>query len=113
MEAVLAAVYMDGGYAAVKPIILKMYAEEETLLSWQVKDGKGALQEYTQGHDMGLPSYEIIEAYGPDHDRHFTAQVSIQGKPMAQGRGCSKKHAEMEAAKKALEMLEGQGNSKA
>lgn len=57
--------------------------------------------------------YEIIEAYGPDHDRHFTAQVSIQGKPMAQGRGCSKKHAEMEAAKKALEMLEGQGNSKA
>ena len=113
MEAVLAAVYMDGGYAAVKPIILKMYAEEEKLLSWQVKDGKGALQEYTQGHDMGLPSYEIIEAYGPDHDRHFTAQVSIQGKPMAQGRGCSKKHAEMEAAKKALEMQEGQGNSKA
>ena len=44
----------------------------------------------------------------PDHDRHFTAQVSIQGKPMAQGRGCSKKHAEMEAAKKALEILEGQ-----
>ena len=104
----LAAVYMDGGYEAVKPIILKMYAEEEKLLSWQVKDGKGALQEYTQGHDMGLPSYEIIEAYGPDHDRHFTAQVSIQGKPMAQGRGCSKKHAEMEAAKKALEMLENQ-----
>ena len=108
MEAVLAAIYMDGGYEAVKPIILKMYAEEEKLLSWQVKDGKGALQEYTQGHDMGLPSYEIIEAYGPDHDRHFTAQVSIQGKPMAQGRGCSKKHAEMEAAKKALEILEGQ-----
>lgn len=108
MEAVLAAIYMDGGYEAVKPIILKMYAEEAKLLSWQVKDGKGALQEYTQGHDMGLPSYEIIEAYGPDHDRHFTAQVSIQGKPMAQGRGCSKKHAEMEAAKKALEILEDQ-----
>ncbi|MDD3336820.1 MAG: ribonuclease III [Eubacteriales bacterium] len=105
MEAVLAAIYMDGGYEAVKTVINRLYEKEETLISQQVKDEKSALQEYTQAMDMGLPEYEIVGESGPDHDRHFTARVHIQGKAVADGSGNSKKNAEQAAARAALESL--------
>lgn len=107
MEAVLAAVYMDGGYAAVRPVIDRLFQEEERLIACRGQDDKSALQEYTQAHGLDLPAYEIIGETGPDHDRHFVAQVSVMGKPVATGQGRSKKAAEQAAAKLALSALAG------
>ena len=105
MEAVLAAIYMDGGIEQARQIILRLYAEDERLIAWRGHDDKSALQEYTQANGMDLPAYSIIAQEGPDHNRRFTAQVSILGKPAATGVGNSKKAAEQAAAKKALESL--------
>lgn len=105
MEAVLAAIYMDGGYTAVRPVIERLFEEEERLIACRGQDDKSALQEYTQAHGMELPSYQIIDQTGPDHDRHFVAQVSVMGKPLSTGKGGSKKAAEQAAARDALARL--------
>jgi len=103
MEAVLAAIYIDGGIRAAHQVILRLFAEDEKLIAWRGHDDKSALQEYTQAHGMDLPSYAIIAQEGPDHNRTFTAQVSVMGKAVATGVGNSKKSAEQAAAKAALE----------
>lgn len=105
MEAVLAAIYVDGGYEAARDVIRTLFAEDEKLTAWRGHDDKSALQEYTQAHGLALPTYAIIAQEGPDHDRRFTAQVSVQGKPIATGIGNSKKAAEQAAAQKALGRL--------
>lgn len=105
MEAVLAAVYMDGGYGAVKPLIERLFQNDQELVSRQLKDDKSALQEYTQAHELGLPVYRIIREDGPDHDRHFVAETVVQGSPLAKGEGNSKKAAEQAAAREALDGL--------
>jgi len=102
VEAVLAAIYLDGGYEAVREVIFRLFQDEDKLVSPRVKDDKSSLQEYTQAHDMGLPAYRIIEATGPDHNRHFVAEVCIQGQRFAVGEGASKKSAEQMAARAAL-----------
>ncbi len=102
MEAVLAAIYVDGGWEAAREVILRLFAQDEQLIAWRGQDDKSALQEYTQAHGLELPAYEIIGQSGPDHDRRFTAQVSVLGKPVATVEGNSKKAAEQAAAKAAL-----------
>lgn len=108
MEAVLAAIYIDGGIRAAHQVILRLFAEDEKLIAWRGHDDKSALQEYTQANGLELPAYEIIAQEGPDHNRTFTAQVSVLGKPVATGVGNSKKAAEQAAAKKALKALREQ-----
>lgn len=108
MEAVLAAIYIDGGIRAAHQVILRLFAEDERLIAWRGHDDKSALQEYTQANGLELPAYEIIAQEGPDHNRTFTAQVSVLGKPVATGVGNSKKAAEQAAAKKALKTLREQ-----
>ncbi|MBQ7867680.1 MAG: ribonuclease III [Clostridia bacterium] len=108
MEAVFAAVYVDGGIRAAHRLILHMFAEDERLIAWRGHDDKSALQEYTQAHGLDLPSYQIIAQEGPDHNRIFTAQVSVLGKPVATGVGNSKKAAEQAAAKLALKQFTNQ-----
>ncbi len=109
MEAVLAAVYVDGGYEAARDVIRRLFADDENLIAWRGHDDKSALQEYTQAHGLELPAYEVIAQEGPDHDRRFTVRVSILGKPTATGTGGSKKAAEQAAAKEALLALTRQG----
>ena len=105
MEAVFAAIYVDGGIRAAHEVILRMYQEDEKLIAWRGHDDKSALQEYTQANGLELPAYQIIAQEGPDHNRIFTAQVSVLCKPVATGTGNSKKAAEQAAAKKALAEL--------
>ena len=105
MEAVFAAIYVDGGIRAAHEVILRMYSEDEKLIAWRGHDDKSALQEFTQANGLDLPAYQIIAQEGPDHNRTFTAQVSVLGKPVAVGVGNSKKAAEQAAAKKALKEL--------
>ena len=108
MEAVLAAVYVDGGYEAAREVIRVLFQEEERLTAWRGQDDKSALQEYTQANGLDLPAYEIVAQSGPDHDRRFTAQVSVQGRAVATGEGNSKKAAEQAAAKAALKAYRGE-----
>lgn len=102
VEAVLAAIYVDGGYEAVREVIFRLFKDEDRLVAPRVKDDKSSLQEYTQAHNMGLPAYRIIDSTGPDHDRQFVAEVVICGRQMATGKGPSKKSAEQMAARAAL-----------
>ena len=108
MEAVLAAVYVDGGYEAARGVIRVLFQEEERLTAWRGQDDKSALQESTQANGLDLPAYEIVAQSGPDHDRRFTAQVSVQGRAVATGEGNSKKAAEQAAAKAALKACRGE-----
>ena len=101
-EAVLAAVYLDGGLSAARIMVEKLIGDcSETAET----DPKSALQEYLQGKGASVPTYRTVGEEGPPHARVFTAAVLIDGREAAQGKGTSKKRAEQEAAKKALETI--------
>lgn len=107
VEAVIAAMYEDGGLEPAKKFIIENLKGEIEQATKQVgmKDYKTVLQEKLQVHGNVRIKYEIIAEKGPDHDKTFEAEVKLNGKVLATGVGKSKKHAEMEAAKKALEVL--------
>ena len=107
MEAVLAAVYLDGGIEPARELMLRLWPQAEEIPTPK-QDGKSALQEFLQARGQDAPVYEIIDQQGPPHDRRFTAQVLIDHVPAARGEGKSKKAAEQEAAMKALETLKEQ-----
>lgn len=103
-EATLAAVYLDGGMEAVRPIIQTYILDKEQEKSVD-RDYKTALQELVQRHPGQAVSYRLIDETGPDHARVFVMEVSVGGKPAGVGRGRSKKEAEQMSAKAALEKL--------
>ena len=103
-EAVLAAVYLDGGISAVKPIIRTLILDREQKNDVD-RDYKTALQEMVQKVPGSSVSYRMILESGPDHDRLFVAEVSINKVPEGRGQGRTKKEAEQRAAKVALEKL--------
>ena len=105
LEAVIAAVYLDGGMPAAQGLIERLFAEEERLSALRGHDDKGLLQAYTQAHDLGLPEYRIVEESGPAHDRRFVTETLVSGHVVARGEGLSKKAAEQAAARTALDAL--------
>lgn len=107
VEAVIAAMYLDGGLDVAEKFIIENLKDEIKLATIHVgdKDYKTVLQEKLQENGDVKISYEIISESGPDHDKSFEAQVIFNGKILANGNGKSKKSAEMQAAKKALENL--------
>ena len=107
VEAVIAAIYLDGGIEPVKKFIienLKQSIENATKHIGQ-KDYKTVLQEILQKHGEVHIEYKIIKESGPDHEKNFDAEVLCNGKILAGGKGRSKKQAEMDAAKNALENI--------
>ena len=105
-EAVLAAVYLDGGMEAVRPIIEALILDREGEQS-SGRDYKTALQELVQRTPGSAIMYRLVGESGPDHCRVFVTEVSVDGIPAGQGRGRTKKEAEQQAAKAALEKLSG------
>lgn len=108
VEAVIAAMYLDSGdINIVQDFILENIKEQVEFASKNVglKDYKTVLQEMLQVHGEVQIKYNIINETGPDHDKTFTAEVECDGKKLASGVGRSKKAAEMEAARKAIEQL--------
>ena len=108
VEAVIAAIYLDSNsIETVQRFILDNIKEKVEYASHNVglKDYKTVLQEKLQENGEVLIQYEIIKEEGPDHNKTFTAEVKCDGKSLAIGSGRSKKHAEMEAAKKAIENM--------
>ena len=96
MEAVLGAVYLDGGYEAAQQVILPWVRTQE--LTQDSGDYKSILQEYVQKRTRDVPQYEVVQTVGPEHDKIFTVEVSIDGKKVGVGKGHSKKLAEQDAA---------------
>ena len=107
VEAVIAAIFLDGGISQAEKFIIDNLKDEIELATKHVgdRDYKTVLQEKLQEHGEVKIEYKITQEKGPDHDKHFEAQVSCNGKLLASGEGKSKKEAHMEAAKKALEDL--------
>ena len=105
VEAVIAAMYLDGGIEPAQKFIAESLKEEieNATKHVGVKDYKTVLQEKLQENGNVKICYKIIKEIGPDHDKIFEAEVEVNGQKLARGRGKSKKQAEMEAAKKALE----------
>ena len=107
VEAVIAAIYLDGGIEPAEKFIIENLKEEIKIASKHVgdKDYKTVLQEKLQIHGDVKIEYNIIRETGPDHDKTFEAEVKCDGRILASGKGKSKKEAQMQAAKKALENL--------
>ncbi len=108
LEAVLGAVLLDGGIAAVKSVILDLFAERLSSLPDQeaAKDPKSRLQEALQAAGLDLPSYRVEQEEGPAHAREFEVSCSISEHDLCTtGRGLSRQSAEQEAAAKALLLL--------
>ncbi len=107
VEAVIAAIYLDSNLENAEKFIIRNLKDAIEIESKHVgvKDYKTVLQEKLQEHGNVKIEYEIILEKGPDHDKYFVAQVLCDGKILAKGSGKSKKNAEMQAAKSALENL--------
>ena len=107
VEAIIAAVYLDGGLEQAEKFIIENLANEIEIATKHVgiKDYKTVLQEKLQEHGEVKIEYQITSEKGPDHDKIFEAQVSCDGRILAKGTGKSKKEAHMSAAKKALELI--------
>ena len=106
MEAILAAVYLDGGMEEARKIVQAHWPRPEEVQR-PMQDSKGALQEYLQKDGGDAPTYRIIGQDGPPHDRRFTAEVLLHDRVLAQGAGRTKKQAEQAAALAALRKLQG------
>ena len=110
LEALIAAIYLDGGLEASRKFTLQVLEEE--LLATRaeqarpgMEDYKTQLQEVCQKRYESLPQYETVRESGPDHEKVFEVELTIQGVMRGIGRGRSKKEAEQMAAKEALTQL--------
>lgn len=104
-EAVIAAIYKDGGIENARKFIIDNLKDSIEYATHHVglKDYKTVLQEKLQENGDVKIEYITIKERGPDHNKSFEAEVRLEGRPLARGKGKSKKAAEMQAAKKALE----------
>ncbi len=108
-EALIAAVYVDGGIDAARGFILRQFEpliDEVRQPGFGGRDYKSSLQEYLQAHDYPLPEYHVASESGPDHRKLFQVEVRVRGEVVAQATGRSKKEAEQEAARLALERMQ-------
>ncbi|MCX7909155.1 MAG: ribonuclease III [Ignavibacteria bacterium] len=116
LEALIAAIYLDSGLDVAKKFILEKLIpllQKENVL--QDKNYKSILMEKVQAKGKMAPTYEVLEEYGPPHDKTFFVGVYVDNVQVATGKGKSKKEAEQEAAKNALsnlEFLNGEENGK-
>lgn len=105
VEAIFAAVYLDGGIGQVRKLIHALIIDRETEKTAASRDFKTGLQELVQRESGQVLSYHLLEEQGPDHAKRFTMAVHLNGVSLGQGEGRSKKEAEQMAAKAAIETL--------
>jgi ribonuclease-3 len=109
LEALLAAVYLDGGYESVRSIILKLFNQRMRSLSLDShqKDAKTRLQEYLQAQQINLPLYETLDVSGEQHAQTFVVKCVVQALEIeATGTGSNRRKAEQDAASRVLESLQ-------
>ncbi len=106
LEAVIAAVFLDGGLAAARQVVLAAFTDLfDHLGRSDAADHKTELQELCQRDFAVLPVYRVLQESGPDHHKQFDVELTIRGEAYGMGTGRSKKEAEQQAAKTALERL--------
>jgi len=104
-EAILGAAFRDGGYTVARSMIARHF--DDAIVSGKPpSDFKTALQELAQEHGDGTPTYRLVQERGPAHDRRFAVEVMLRDRALAGGTGSSRKEAEQEAARKAIELME-------
>jgi ribonuclease-3 len=110
-EAVVAAVYLDGGFEAADAFLGRLFrplldeARSTGSVASVITDHKSALQEYVQAQGLPLPEYRLARERGPDHQKLFLIELSVGGQVIAEADGTSKKEAEQRAAEKGLERM--------
>jgi ribonuclease III len=112
-EAVLGAIYLDGGFQAALSFINRLFRSQfagSTHFSNQ--DYKTLLQEYCQGKLKTVPDYRVFREEGPDHKKIFFVEVIIQGQVISIGKGKTKKEAQQKSAEKAMVQLEDNSREK-
>lgn len=111
-EAVLAAIYLDGGFNEVEKAICRFYAPYMRNLPdpESLKDPKTRLQEYLQSRSLPIPEYEVIHSSGPPHKRHFRVECRVSDKKwLSKGEGSSRRKAEQAAADSLLKKIQDEG----
>ena len=108
MEAVIAAVFLDGGLPAARGVVARLWADYFANRVSPPKDAKTALQEWTVAKGLGQPRYETVDRSGPDHAPVFIVAVILPGGDRATGEGTSKRTAEQEAAKALIKALKAE-----
>jgi ribonuclease-3 len=105
MEALIGAVFVDQGFESAKDLVTRLFSHNVRKVVDQglVIDYKSKLQELVQAQRQERPTYRVVEAAGPDHDKTFWVEVLVGGEFLGRGCGKSKQSAEKEAAKQALE----------
>lgn len=107
MEAVLAAVYLDGGFDAARSVVLRLWGDRITAVDDDARDPKTALQEWAQARGEPPPSYTEIGRDGPDHQPMFSIEARLSSGPSARATAGSKRQAEMAAAQALLTQVAG------
>ena len=107
-EALLGAIFLDGGFDVAREFILRQFREEfgELEVIPNLENPKGELQEILQSNSTEAPQYQLESVSGPDHDRLFESAVYHRGVELGRGKGKSKKDSESQAALAALDQLQ-------
>jgi ribonuclease-3 len=108
LEAVIGAIYLDGGLDAARGVVNKLisFNYDQTRKTLSLRNYKGELLERLQATGAGMPRYTVTDEDGPEHRKVFTVDVYVGGKRLGSGRGDSKKSAEQKAAESALSQID-------
>lgn len=105
-EALIGAVYLDGGLESARKFLLDNFLEEmKSIINNPQSNWKAVLQDYCQKKYRKAPSYEVVDETGPEHSKHFTIIVKLNENELGRGSGASKKEAQQAAAGDALSKL--------
>lgn len=107
LEALVGAVYLDGGFEPASELVLRLLGDEKDDRSF-TRDYKSLLQEFTARYKKAPPQYQLAEESGPPHRPIFRVQVELEGRIVGEGTGPSKREAAQEAAREALALLESE-----
>jgi len=104
VESIIGAVFLDGGFEAARDVVLRMiYIREPDIVNDVTRQNfKGELLELVQSRGEGMPQYDVVDESGPDHNKIFNVEVTLNGRRIGSGTGHSKKEAEQQAASAAL-----------
>jgi len=108
LEALLAAILLDGGWRAFTTVVRRLFGPLLATLQLEqlpLEEPKSALQELAQHHGLPLPSYRLVRVEGPEHLRTYVFEVELAGRVLATGSGSSKRAAQQDAARRGLEVL--------
>ena len=108
MEAVISAVYLDGGFEAAKALVLRLWGKRINQVDADARDAKTALQEWAQARKLPPPSYVEVARTGPDHAPVFTIEARLENGALEAATANSKRQAEQAAAKILLARLENE-----